>query len=76
MHRHPSEARRKLGSALSVGYLSKLFNCTAPCLSGQLTEVFTGAVDRVDLYRDPGGAEWVNEMTRQHDLHGLELIVL
>ncbi|CAE7853503.1 unnamed protein product [Symbiodinium necroappetens] len=25
--------------------------------------VFTGAVDRVDLYRDPGGAEWVNEMT-------------
>ena len=33
-------------------------------------------VDRVDLYRDPGGAEWVNEMTRQHDLHGLELIVL
>ena len=45
-------------------------------LRHRFTKVFTGAVDRVDLYRDPGGAEWVNEMTRQHALHRLELIVL
>ncbi|CAE6919674.1 unnamed protein product [Symbiodinium natans] len=27
------------------------------------TWVFTGSVDRVDLYRDPGATEWVNDMT-------------
>mmetsp|Transcript_36895 Transcript_36895/g.82415 ORF Transcript_36895/g.82415 Transcript_36895/m.82415 type:complete len:452 (+) Transcript_36895:69-1424(+) len=27
------------------------------------TWVFTGCVDRVDLYRDSGASEWVNEMT-------------